>query len=145
MWRGYFQSVRPGIGRMFINVDISTGMMYKSGRLIDLALEFFNKGKNPNVLDPTRGLPPTERLRLSKFIQGLRIETRPTGYSNGRIISRTVKKVAEAGANRLSFTLRDGENITVAEYYRRQNQPLNHPSILCVEVCLIARLLPYSQ
>jgi eukaryotic translation initiation factor 2C len=26
LWRGYFQSVRPAIGRILINIDISTGM-----------------------------------------------------------------------------------------------------------------------
>ncbi|GLB35650.1 putative argonaute family protein [Lyophyllum shimeji] len=29
LWRGYFQSVRPGLGHMLVNVDISTGMMYQ--------------------------------------------------------------------------------------------------------------------
>ena len=33
LWRGHFQSVRPAIGRMLINVDISTGVMYRSGSL----------------------------------------------------------------------------------------------------------------
>jgi eukaryotic translation initiation factor 2C len=29
LWRGYFQSVRPAPGRMVINIDISTGTMFK--------------------------------------------------------------------------------------------------------------------
>jgi len=28
LWRGYFQSVRPAVGRMVINFDMSTGAMY---------------------------------------------------------------------------------------------------------------------
>ncbi|KAH9943477.1 argonaute-like protein [Epithele typhae] len=43
LWRGYFQSVRPAIGKMLINVDISTGAMYMPGPLISVALEFLNK------------------------------------------------------------------------------------------------------
>jgi eukaryotic translation initiation factor 2C len=31
LWRGYFQSVRPAPGKMVINVDISTGLMFKVG------------------------------------------------------------------------------------------------------------------
>ena len=27
LWRGYFQSIRPAVGRMLINVNISTGVM----------------------------------------------------------------------------------------------------------------------
>ncbi|KAK0440484.1 uncharacterized protein EV420DRAFT_1240596, partial [Desarmillaria tabescens] len=39
LWCGYFQSVCPAMDRMLIDMDISTGMMYKEGRLIDLCLE----------------------------------------------------------------------------------------------------------
>ena len=54
LWRGYFQSLRPAIDRMLINIDISTGAMYRSGGLIDLALEFLGKS-TPNALAPHRG------------------------------------------------------------------------------------------
>ena len=63
LWRGYFQSVRPAPGRMLINIDISTGTMYKPGQLIDLCLEFFGRPGNPNILAPSKGLPERERLR----------------------------------------------------------------------------------
>lgn len=29
LWRGYFQSIRPSPGRMLVNIDISTGAMFK--------------------------------------------------------------------------------------------------------------------
>ena len=51
LWRGYFQSVRPAVGRMLINIDISTGMMYKPGPLIGLCLDFLGKN-NPDFLAP---------------------------------------------------------------------------------------------
>lgn len=35
VWRGYFQSVRPGIGRLLINIDISTGLVRQSGSSLD--------------------------------------------------------------------------------------------------------------
>jgi eukaryotic translation initiation factor 2C len=43
LWRGYFQSVRPAINRMLVNIDIATGVMYKPGALMDLALEFLKE------------------------------------------------------------------------------------------------------
>ena len=40
LWRGLFQSVRPASGRMLIDIDISTGYMYKDGPLMGLCIEF---------------------------------------------------------------------------------------------------------
>ena len=76
LWRGYFQSVRPAIGRMLINVDISTGTMFMPGPLIGLALAHLNLAPNrADTLAPRRGLPDGERVRLQRFITGLKITT----------------------------------------------------------------------
>lgn len=70
---GYFQSVRPAIGHMLINVDISTGMMYKDGPLINLCLEFLGQpGNNPNLLSMAAGFPPARRHNLQRFVTGVR-------------------------------------------------------------------------
>jgi eukaryotic translation initiation factor 2C len=135
LWRGYFQSVRPGIDKMLINVDISTGTMYKPGTLLNLCLEFFGK-KDPNALAPSRGFPDRERLRLQRFISNIRILTNYTEPS-GRVrkTPRVVKKLSQAGASNLSFTLRDGTKMTVAEYFRKtQPRPLQFPDVICAEV-----------
>lgn len=138
LWRGYFQSVRPGIGKMLINVDISTGTMYKPGSLLSLSLEFLGRGgADPNLLAPKRGFPDRERIRLQRHITGVRIMTNHAGES-GQVnrTPRVVKKLSTAGANDLSFPLREGGTQTVAEYFRRvqNNQPLRFPNVLCVEV-----------
>jgi eukaryotic translation initiation factor 2C len=135
LWRGYFQSVRPGIGRMLINVDISTGIMYKPGRLLDLCLEFVGK-RDPNVLAPTRGFPDRERLRLQRFISNILIRTEhPDQSGNVRKTPRVVKKLSTAGANKLTFTMREGGQMTVADYFRKTlNGPLKFPDVICVEV-----------
>ncbi|KAG6822135.1 hypothetical protein H0H92_015119, partial [Tricholoma furcatifolium] len=128
LWRGYFQSVRPASGRMLINVDISTGTMYKPGNLIDLCLEFLNKPGNPLILAPSRGLPDRERLRLQRFISGIRILVR------GKT-THVIKKLSTGGANAHKFTMRDGESVTVADYFRQYlNASLRFPEIICVEV-----------
>ncbi|KAF8061822.1 argonaute-like protein [Lyophyllum atratum] len=134
LWRGYFQSVRPGISRMLINVDISTGMMYKPGQLIQLCLDFLGK-TNPSVLAPANGLPDRERLRLQRFLLGLKVITPHTaGTRPGPPIPRVIKKLSTAGASSMSFTL-EGKPMTVAEYFRSQaNRPLRYPDLLCVEV-----------
>lgn len=141
LWRGYFQSVRPGIDKMFVNVDIATGTMYKPGSLLKLCLEFVAKS-DPNALAPSRGFPDRERLRLQRFISNLRIITNHADQT-GRVrrTPRVVKKVTTAGANQITFELREGGQMTVAEYFRRvQNRPLQFPDVVCVEVGTGAKL-----
>ncbi|KAG6869248.1 hypothetical protein C0993_000001 [Termitomyces sp. T159_Od127] len=135
LWRGYFQSVRPASGRMLINVDISTGTMYKAGPLLSLCLEFFNKN-DPNVLAPNRGFPDRERLRLQRFISGIRVLTKHSGV-DGTIqqTPRVIKKLSSAGANALTFTMREGGSMSVAQYFlKTQNQKLRFPDVICVEL-----------
>ncbi|KIP10717.1 hypothetical protein PHLGIDRAFT_125407 [Phlebiopsis gigantea 11061_1 CR5-6] len=137
LWRGYFQSVRPAVGRMLINIDISTGMMYKPGSLIDLCLDFFGfPGRKPvdiNRLSPSSGLPERERLRLQRFITGVKVTT-TLATGQGRS-PRAVKKLSTSGARKLSFALREGDSITVADYFQKTyNLRLSYPDLLCVEV-----------
>lgn len=138
LWRGYFQSVRPAMGRMLVNVDISTGTMYKPGPLLSLCLEFLGRGmNNPNMLAPKKGFPDRERIRLQRFISGIRILTTHTMQSGQpNRTPRVIKKLSSAGASDLSFTMREGGTLTVAEYFRRaqNNHPLKFPDILCIEV-----------
>ncbi|TEB16417.1 hypothetical protein FA13DRAFT_1650710, partial [Coprinellus micaceus] len=67
LWRGLFQSFRPGPEKVFINVDIATGLMYRQGPLIGLCLEVIGQS-NPNYLSPQQGLPDHIRMKLERFI-----------------------------------------------------------------------------
>ena len=136
LWRGYFQSVRPAIGRMLINVDISTGAMYTPGPLIDLALAVLGRQGNPSALAPRQGLPDRERLRLQRFITpGLKITTSHGPHDRQRPRPRVVKRLSKDGARDLTFDL-NGQQTTVADYFRGiLNQPLRYPDVICVEVC----------
>ncbi|KAG6913397.1 hypothetical protein DXG01_007108 [Tephrocybe rancida] len=140
LWRGYFQSVRLSIGRMFVNADISTGVMYRPGPLIDLALHFFGmQGQNPAVLSPPQALPDRERLRLQQFLSGVKVITPDTAEAKPNALPLIIKKLSTAGTNETRFTMRDGASITVTDYFRKKaNRPLWFPNILCVEVCPIA-------
>jgi eukaryotic translation initiation factor 2C len=134
LWRGYFQSVRPAIDRLLINVDISTGAMYRAGRLIDLALEFLGRSGTPNALAPRHGLPDRERLRLQQFISGIKITTPYRAQNLDR--RRLVKKVTRESARDRTFELGDGKTMTVADYFRKEfGIPLQFPDLVCVEVC----------
>jgi len=129
--RGYFQSVRPAIGKILLNIDISTGLFFKPGRLIDVAFDFFNRpGSNPTMLSPQGGLDARKRLQLQRFLTGVRVTVAPTN----KIV--TINRLTEVGADAYRFKLREGEELSVAEYFRRQqNRPLDHPRVICILVC----------
>lgn len=137
LWRGLFQSVRPGISRAFVNVDIATGIMYKRGPLIDLCLEVLHENtggriplNSPNHLATRHGLPDRERIRLERFVRGIRVLVETTGSK-----PRVIRSLTSAGASQLTFTDSNGRPTTVAQYFQRQlGRPLRFPDIICAEV-----------
>lgn len=143
LWRGYFQSVRPAIGRILINVDTATGVMYKPGRLIDLALDFLGRPGQPDALTPRHRFPERERMRLQHFLSGIKVMTPYSPHHRGRL--RFVKKLTRRGAREESFEVGEGgETMTVAEFFRVQhNISLVYPDVICVEVCAWSPLPEY--
>jgi eukaryotic translation initiation factor 2C len=81
--RGYFSSVRTGVNRILVNVNVATGAFYKSGPLLD-------------VMREVSGGPPAndyQHRRLAAFFRKLRIETNylPDKSSKGK--GKTKRKV----------------------------------------------------
>ena len=138
LWRGYFQSIRPSENRMYLNIDIATGIMYRPGPLIGLFMEFFKKN-DPSAFSPTRGFPDRDRIRLQKFVSNMRVKTTHTGRDRTVVI----KKLSSTGASKTMFTMRDSpQPISVANYFRMHtNKNLNFPDNICVEVYLSFHLL----
>lgn len=143
LWRGYFQSVRPAPGRMLVNIDISTGTMYKPGPLIALAAEALGErgGSQQAIvqrLSPPNGLDDRSRVRLQRFLSGIRVVVNPIGgqqQGQTRRTPRVVKKISDRGASSLTFKLREGGQMTVAGYFKKTyNRELLYPSLFCVEV-----------
>jgi len=128
LWRGYFQSIRPAQAKMYLNVDIATGIMFKQGPLIQLCLEYLND-KEPRRLSR---LNDRDRISLQRFITNLRVVT----SHGGRTQTRAIKKLTPQGANAVMFTPRDGgPSQSVADYFRRElNKPLKFPELICIEV-----------
>jgi eukaryotic translation initiation factor 2C len=132
LWRGYFQSVRPGANRLLINVDVTSAMMYKSGSLLDLCLSFFD-AQDPRMLMPGHGLTPRRRIALSNFLQNLPVRA----VHNNR--NRVIKGVSAVGARNLMFDY-DGQQISVATYFQlHDNRALTFPDVVCAKVsaCLL--------
>ncbi|KAF7330092.1 Argonaute-like protein [Mycena kentingensis (nom. inval.)] len=129
--RGYFQSIRPGIGKMLLNVDISTGVVYKAGKLIDLCLAHIGE---TNIRALSENLDERSRLRLGRFIAGVRVQTRDAGNSSV-VRTRVIRRLHRQGADKVTFVMRAGGTKTVAEYFQQTTgRPLQFPWMLCVEV-----------
>ncbi|KAJ7641742.1 argonaute-like protein [Roridomyces roridus] len=131
LWRGYFQSMRPAIGRMLINVDISTGTMFKDGPLMDLCAAYLGV-----PIQQLNFLSDRQRVPLQRFISGIRVIIKRIDSSGAEVQTpRVIRKLSTVGASELMFQLRDGGSMSVAEYFRTtQNRPLLYPKMICCEV-----------
>lgn len=142
--RGYFQSVRPAIGRMVINVDISTGMFFRPGLLTDLILDFVGERLgNPSVLSTAnpRGLGDVRNRRnLGKFLIGVRVNV-ITGEAPAKPGAptrppRAILALSDKDADQIFFApSQGGRMISVADYFKQlRGRPLKYPKIVCVAV-----------
>ena len=136
LWRGIFQSVRPTVDRLIVNIDLSTGMMYKEGPLLHLCIDFFGRPRNtsPNDILAESNIRDIEKIRLQKFLSGVRIRvTRTTGDRQ-----RVVRGLSREGAATLTFTTREGAQMTVAKYFQSLGVHLQYPSVICAVVRLLS-------
>ena len=130
LWRGYFQSVRPAINRILINIDISTGAMYQPGNLISLCLDFL--GKKTHALTAGQ-IPDRERMRLRNFLKNIKVTTPYRTHNPNR--GRFVKRLTSESARERTFDIGDGHTVTVMDYFQTQlNIQLLYPDLICVEV-----------
>lgn len=128
------RSVRPTIGKMVVNVDITTVLMYRAGPLMDVALEVLQKPPRAyQWLDAP--MQDADRRALSKFLSRLRITVthiaRPTGKSRGII------GIKGSSAATTKFT-KDGTATTIQQYFESTyRKKLKYPKAVLVEVRFI--------
>ncbi|KAK1223273.1 hypothetical protein PQX77_013861 [Marasmius sp. AFHP31] len=128
LWRGYFQSARPVIGRVILNFDITTGLFYKSGNLINVALDFFGE-RNPRMLAAS-AFPSRHRQRLELLVSGMRVKVMTADGKRKRTIM--IQSLSAAGADGITFDWRDHGQTTVANYFKSlQNKALDYPGLVC--------------
>lgn len=110
LWRGYFQSIRPSIGRMIVNVDISSAAFFKEGPLIRLCLEFLGIPINAN---PDLHLRPNMNARskntLLKFIRNLEVRTE----RGADVRIRSIKDFSDVSADDFLFP-HEGAQISIS-------------------------------
>ncbi|CAE6417203.1 unnamed protein product [Rhizoctonia solani] len=133
LWRGYFQSVRPGMASPLINIDISTGAMYSPGPMIGVCQQIL-VNNSPNSLVPGQGLSDRDRIKLQRFLSGVRFVTTHK-EKNGQVNNKpkVLKKITFLSANTLMFTNSDGNEMSVAQYFQSLGTNLQYPNYICIE------------
>lgn len=94
---------------------------YKSGSLIDLCIEHLGY-RNPQQL---AGCPERDRIKLQRFISGLRVHTIHTPGQT----PRTIKRITPHSAQNTTFKPRDGPPMTVvvSDSVIAPEMPINDP------------------
>ncbi|QRV72448.1 argonaute-like protein [Ceratobasidium sp. AG-Ba] len=133
LWRGYFQSVRPGTRSMLMNVDISTGTMFASGSMIGVCQSILGNS-SPDALVPGQGLSDRERHKLKGFLSSLRFTTNHKDR-NGQVGTKpkTLRTISSLGAVDYKFRLADGSETDVAQYFQSVGINLRFPRYVCIE------------
>lgn len=127
VWKGFFLSLRPSVGRLLLNVDTSATAFIAGGDLVSIARDFLSLGPN----DPIN-LDGRARQALESFLRVTRVEATHRGESKRKY---KVLGFSPAAANQLTFTREDGSKQTVADYFReRYNIDLKYPQLPCVQV-----------
>ena len=103
--RGFFQSVRPTVGQLMMNVDVTTGVMFKGGPLIDVCMTILSI---TNIRD-LQG--PQKRDILRRFLKGLTFKmVRPLNGGREKVYRITD---ITGSASEIRFLNQEGEEITI--------------------------------
>ncbi|KAF9049368.1 Piwi-domain-containing protein [Hymenopellis radicata] len=130
LWKGFFQSVKPTLHGVIINVDVSMAAIYVPQSALTTAMEFLQlrpHEQNKLILEPRH----TMFQSLRRHLKGLRINVKSTSRQ-GSVATRTIRDLDSRGAM-YEFVDRDGRRITVADHFRRMhNIGIQYPRIVSV-------------
>lgn len=123
IWKGFYQSVRPAINRLLINVDVTSGVMYQEGRFIDVALSVLEQSDVRALrLDPSS---PAFR-KLKSFFKNVFI-----GLEHLKLRKRRIADIIPRAGFYEFKKDSDPNDMTVQQYYRETyNIHIKYPDII---------------
>ncbi|POG72317.1 ribonuclease H-like domain-containing protein [Rhizophagus irregularis DAOM 181602=DAOM 197198] len=128
-WQGYYQSARPTMGKMMINIDVIATAFYESGPLIQMIAKILGL-RSPK--DLREGLSDKDRQNVEKRIKNLKIS------DNHRVENRRKFKIMKLTQTPASYTMFDGvdgSKTDVKTYFQNKyNIRLLYPFLPCVVV-----------
>ncbi|RCH92328.1 Eukaryotic translation initiation factor 2C [Rhizopus azygosporus] len=129
VWQGYYQSARPTVGKMMINIDVSATAFYESGPLPEVVAKILGRRSLDEL---RRGIPDRELTKLEKILKSLRIQVTHRGESKKKY---KITGLTRSTADHTNFKDESGAELSVANYFAKQyNKRLNYPFLPCVAV-----------
>ncbi|KAN0075335.1 Piwi domain containing protein [Tylopilus felleus] len=142
VFRGFYQSVRPALRSLLVNIDTTCGVIYQDGPMVEVAMRFMGAQLHPRVLNLSEG---PELARLKKFFKGVLIT-----FTHRKGKKKIESIVPRAGAQKFEWNRDDVTQSTTVEAYFRQayNITLRFPdavgvkigggSVVPIELCMVA-------
>ncbi|KAI1316171.1 hypothetical protein EDD11_010343 [Mortierella claussenii] len=131
-WDGIFQSIRPGQGQLYANIDVASTAFIKGGNVVDLIMEITNT--DPNGL---KRLGKRDFASLQKHFKGSAFTVTHRGASFKKRYK--VSELSMISAEQIKFDqeTNDGKKrkITIPTYYKAAyNLQLKYPFLPCIGV-----------
>ena len=130
VWDGFFQSIRPGQWKPFINIDKTCGVFVKPVALLEFILRMLDTSDLNLAFDPNNR---KNSQKISDHLYNIRVIANHMKYPKRcRVVSRG--KVLLKSARNEMFD-KDGKMISVEQYFLQQyGVILKHPLIPCINV-----------
>ena len=127
IWEGYFQSLRPGQWKPFINLNTSVSAMMKDINLIDF------------ICEATKTNSPHEAMRkrrdLQRLLCNLKISTRHQGFKRVCKVNNTARQVFGKPPSQQVFKGNGGGDTTTEKYFaEKYKMRLKYPDLPCIMV-----------
>ncbi|KAJ1995666.1 hypothetical protein GGI25_000645 [Coemansia spiralis] len=150
LWRGFSFSVRPGVEKLYLNINTAVTAMYSPGSLLELMQRLLDLN---NINQLRGGLSPQMINKLGSYLRGLVLYLTHRGIQGKRKFA--AKGLTGKPLDKESFEWEDPtrpgnpETVTVAQYYqRRYNIALRYPflpglvgrkkAVFPIEMCDVA-------
>ncbi|KAF8436955.1 Piwi domain-containing protein [Boletus edulis BED1] len=145
VFRGYYQSVRPTLRTLLVNIDTTCGVIYQEGPMPEVALNFLGS-THPRDLNLSERDPKLAKLK--KFFSGIFIT-----FTHRKNKKKIQSIIPQAGSQKFEWNKDKNEGVvqttTVQAYFREAyNITLRYPdaigvkigggSIVPIELCVIA-------
>ncbi|EFJ10806.1 hypothetical protein SELMODRAFT_235430 [Selaginella moellendorffii] len=124
-WKGFYQSVRPTMQGLVLNVDLSAAAFYEALPV----LEFLKKSLP--YFDPSRGLSDGDRAKAKNLLNRLKVEVTHRNIPRRYRISGLSLRPTKA----LTFTTDSGQEVKVVDYFwTTYKHKIQYPELPCLEL-----------
>ncbi|KAJ7632197.1 argonaute-like protein [Roridomyces roridus] len=128
LWRGFYQAVRPTVGRMLITVDVTVGAFYRPGPAFDVAMDVLNS-RNVRSLY-MRDAQHADFVKVARFLKNRKIQVKT---DKNRI--KIIRAIVPGPVGAIKFTLDNGETTAIQKHYlAAHNIRLQHPDSIGIVV-----------